>query len=163
MIAMKMKGQSAMEYLMTYGWAIIIIVIVAAALYALGVFNPATYSAAKASGFPNMGIPKTGSWVLRSDGSFQLALSNNIPARINITAIDVDLTGIAGDQCSGESIVGGSFPYTVPIGGSFTLNASCSGVSAGSAYTASIEITYTNLDTGITGIKERGTVMGTVS
>ena len=36
---MKMKGQAAMEYLMTYGWAIIIIIVAVAALYAMGVFN----------------------------------------------------------------------------------------------------------------------------
>ncbi len=35
------KSQSALEYLMTYGWAILIIVIVAAVLDAMGIFNPA--------------------------------------------------------------------------------------------------------------------------
>ncbi len=35
----KMKAQSAMEYLMTYGWAILIIAVVLAALFQLGVFN----------------------------------------------------------------------------------------------------------------------------
>ena len=34
-----MKAQSAMEYLMTYGWAILIIAVVLAALFELGVFN----------------------------------------------------------------------------------------------------------------------------
>ncbi len=34
-----MKLQSAMEYLMTYGWAILIIAVVLAALFELGVFN----------------------------------------------------------------------------------------------------------------------------
>lgn len=34
------KGQSAMEYLMTYGWAILIIVVVLAALFYMGVFTP---------------------------------------------------------------------------------------------------------------------------
>ncbi|MGC9011056.1 MAG: hypothetical protein ACP5JN_02855, partial [Candidatus Micrarchaeia archaeon] len=33
------KAQSAMEYLMTYGWAILIISVVLAALFQLGVFN----------------------------------------------------------------------------------------------------------------------------
>jgi hypothetical protein len=33
------KGQSAMEYLMTYGWAILIVIVVIAALYAMGVFT----------------------------------------------------------------------------------------------------------------------------
>ncbi len=34
-----MKAQSAMEYLMTYGWAILIIAVVLGALFQLGVFN----------------------------------------------------------------------------------------------------------------------------
>ena len=33
------KAQSAMEYLMTYGWAILIIAVVLGALFQLGVFN----------------------------------------------------------------------------------------------------------------------------
>jgi len=33
------KSQSAMEYLMTYGWAILLIAIVLAALFSLGVFS----------------------------------------------------------------------------------------------------------------------------
>jgi len=33
------KGQAAMEYLMTYGWAILIVIIVVAALWAMGVFT----------------------------------------------------------------------------------------------------------------------------
>src|SRR5271169_2972658 len=33
------KAQSAMEYLMTYGWAILIIAVVLAALFSLNVFN----------------------------------------------------------------------------------------------------------------------------
>ena len=33
------KGQAAMEYLMTYGWAILIVIIVVAALWAFGVFQ----------------------------------------------------------------------------------------------------------------------------
>ena len=38
-----MKGQSAIEYLTTYMWAILIISIVLSALYYLGVFNPANF------------------------------------------------------------------------------------------------------------------------
>ena len=34
-----MKGQAALEFLMTYGWAILIVIAVVAALYAMGVFK----------------------------------------------------------------------------------------------------------------------------
>ena len=36
------RSQSAMEYLMTYGWAILIIAVVLGAIYSLGLFSPAT-------------------------------------------------------------------------------------------------------------------------
>ena len=38
------KSQSAMEYLMTYGWSILIIAVVLGALSFLGVFNPMTFT-----------------------------------------------------------------------------------------------------------------------
>ena len=38
------RSQSAMEYLVTYGWAILIIAVVLAALFELGVFNPMTFA-----------------------------------------------------------------------------------------------------------------------
>ena len=45
------KGQSALEYMMTYGWAILIIVIVAVILYSMGIFNPRASVTATSSGF----------------------------------------------------------------------------------------------------------------
>ncbi len=47
------KGQSAMEYLMTYGWAILIIAIVLAALFSLGVFGGGL-------GLPNACVAQSG-------------------------------------------------------------------------------------------------------
>ncbi len=39
----RLKAQSAMEYLMTYGWAILIIAIVLGALFSLGVFSSSSF------------------------------------------------------------------------------------------------------------------------
>jgi hypothetical protein len=38
----RLRGQSAMEYLMTYGWAILIIAVVLGALFSLGLFSGST-------------------------------------------------------------------------------------------------------------------------
>ncbi len=38
------RSQSAMEYLMTYGWAILIIAIVLVALFSLGIFNSSNFA-----------------------------------------------------------------------------------------------------------------------
>ena len=44
------NAQSAMEYLATYGWAILIIALVLAALFELGVFNSTTFAPRAAAG-----------------------------------------------------------------------------------------------------------------
>jgi hypothetical protein len=167
---MKRKAQAAMEYLMTYGWAILIVIIVAAALYALGVFNPATWTGSRATGFTNLGAPASGAWKLGAAvgaGQFQLNLANNLPSRINIT--DVNVT-IGATQCpgveevNGAAVGGGLGSGSVGIGSQFTVTSDdCGAQSAGSAYTAKVELTYDNLDTGLTGFRETGTLTGTVS
>ena len=43
MKCLKKKAQSAMEYLMTYGWAILIIAVVLGALFSLGVFSSSSF------------------------------------------------------------------------------------------------------------------------
>lgn len=48
-----LKAQSAMEYLMTYGWAIVIIAVVLGALYTLGVFNAGGASGNSCIAVPN--------------------------------------------------------------------------------------------------------------
>lgn len=45
------KGQPALEYLIVYGWAILIIVVVAAVMWYLGIFNPSRMTGNQAAGF----------------------------------------------------------------------------------------------------------------
>jgi hypothetical protein len=49
------KSQSALEYMMTYGWAILIIVIVAGVLYSLGIFTPSSSTGTTITGFNGFG------------------------------------------------------------------------------------------------------------
>ncbi len=44
-VGQKVKSQSAMEYLMTYGWAILIIAVVLGTLFQLGVFSSGSFAA----------------------------------------------------------------------------------------------------------------------
>ena len=45
-----MRAQAAIEYLMTYGWAILIIAVALAVLFSLGIFNPNQYTAKAQAG-----------------------------------------------------------------------------------------------------------------
>ncbi|MCS7135392.1 MAG: hypothetical protein N3E38_01165 [Candidatus Aenigmarchaeota archaeon] len=80
---MKRKAQSAMEYLMTYGWAILIIVVVIAALYAMGVFK--TRSTVPCS-------PCFGYFAYVDHSTDTLVLRNG-PKEVNISAGSGDQSG----------------------------------------------------------------------
>ena len=163
---MKRKAQAAMEYLMTYGWAILIVIIVAAALYALGVFNPATWTGSRPTGFQNVGAPASGAWKLSATPSatqFTVVMSNNLPSRISIDPTQT-VVKVGATTCTGVGVLGNTtVAQTVGIGGAFNITANCGTQTAASSYTASIELYYDNLDTGLTGFRETGSLTGTVS
>ena len=81
----KLRSQSATEYLTTYGWMLLVIGIVLAALYGLGIFNLGTF-------MPAHCILQAGwsciDYVMNTGGVLQLKLSQGIGS-------DVEITGVA--------------------------------------------------------------------
>jgi len=51
LMMMQIRGQGAMEYLMTYGWAILVVMIIGVSLWKLGIFNLGGSVPPTASGF----------------------------------------------------------------------------------------------------------------
>ena len=85
------KAQAALEYLMTYGWAILIIAIVAAALYYMNVFGGGCASPS-ATGFPSSGgvaILSNGFLVSTSHGG-EIILSNNAAQSVTLSNVVID-------------------------------------------------------------------------
>jgi uncharacterized protein (UPF0333 family) len=74
------KGQAAMEFLMTYGWAILVVLAAIGALAYFGVLSPeklvperTTFSAP---------FPSSEAAVVTSDGTVQVALTNNYGQKV---------------------------------------------------------------------------------
>ncbi len=76
------KGQAAMEYLMTYGWALLILVAVLSILYSFGIFNPQQYMSEECLFQPSL---QCKSMSLKTDGSFNLVLNNGLGYGIEST------------------------------------------------------------------------------
>ena len=138
----KRKGQGALEYLMTYGWALLIIVVVGAALFALGVFSPQTREAC--TGFSYFTYQNH---VLYINGTAAVTIVNG-NQDITITAMTWDAAGSLGTPTTQQS-----------AGTQFTarLNSAASGTS-GNSYSDTLIITYTG--GGITGKVDRATCTG---
>ena len=153
---MMMKAQAAMEYLMTYGWAILIVIIVATALYSLGIFNPATWTGKRATGFANIGAPVD--WLYGSTGKFNITLRNSLGQTITFTQV----TATCGPSGAPVDLGHGG---TSIIGAGSTIefyNDSCTSLSSGSGFSLTISASYTR-GTGVYGATDAGTVTGTIS
>ncbi len=80
------RSQSALEYMMTYGWAILVIVIVAAVLYSLGIFSPSSSLSTTITGFSNLGTVNA---VCLGGTSFTISMGDSTGYLINITQINL--------------------------------------------------------------------------
>ncbi len=82
----RQKSQSALEYMMTYGWAILIIVIVAGVLYSLGIFNPSASSSQGANvGFSGFQVTQQ----CFTNQTLIVLITNQLGSAINITSVNI--------------------------------------------------------------------------
>ncbi|MFH7880587.1 MAG: hypothetical protein QXI09_01095 [Candidatus Aenigmatarchaeota archaeon] len=117
-----MKAQAALEFLMTYGWAILIVVAVIAALYAMGVFR-----------LPTTGISKP----VFPPGTPLTYVDHNLDSLVLTSVRDVRIDAIysATKNCTDETYIFAN--------GRNTTN--CTG-----AFKGDVTIVYTDLDSGLT-------------
>jgi hypothetical protein len=162
-----MKGQTAIEYLMTYGWAILIILIVAGVLAYYGIFAPAGFLGPTARGFGQVQVLNP--WSLTAaNGALTLNLENRVGGTIQVTAINYTLTnGGSGSYTSNTllcpngcidtstNLTSGSKAVFVA-----TPTAGPSGITSGSTYTATVTIAY---GYGGGAFSSTGTISGTYS
>ena len=91
------RAQAAMEFLMTYGWAILVVLIAIGALAYFGVLNPSRFLPQKCTFSAGVSC---GDFILSAGGdTLKLALTNNLGEGVLVTAItatNVD-TGTACD------------------------------------------------------------------
>ena len=144
---------------MTYGWAILIVIIVAAVLFSLGVFNPATYTTTTATGFSGFGV-ETGGFQLSSAGVLTLQVSNQGGGRVSVYAsgarVGASQTLINYTATSGEILLAPGQTTTLSFPG---LGAQTTGAS----YSAAVNMSYHNLETGLLNFVSAGTLTGAVS
>jgi hypothetical protein len=94
------KSQYSIEFLVTYGWALLIIGIVIGAIYTFGWFNPSTFLPQKCTFYGQVGCKDFS----LTETEFNLSLVNNFGSDLYISRID--LLGDGEEICSKEYTVG---------------------------------------------------------
>ncbi len=160
----KMKGQGALEYLMTYGWAILIIVIIGGALYALGVFNPSTWTSSKrATGFASLQVKD---WkVAASDGQLTVVMGNKYGSALTLTGVNATRPGTTygcnNTQPALTTVLSENQEVSLTtVNTSPPFSGTCAGgLTSGKSYTIDVQIFFTA--NGVSHI-DSGTLTGKV-
>ena len=137
------RSQSALEYMMTYGWAILIIVIVAVILYSMGIFNPSSSITTTITGFQSLGVTQAACINSVNNQILELYVTNNVGYPINLTKINVTgNNGVTVTQDIGSLLYPGH-------SSSFYVNGVCN--KSSSSYSGSATITYMEIGQPLPG------------
>ena len=127
------KSQAALEFIMTYGWAILVVLVAIGALAYFGVLSPDRF-------LPNKCVLQSGIACLDNKAT---ATALNVYMQ-NSLGQDVTITDLKAQQCTAQSGLSVSFAN----GGTYTANMVCA--NAGTKYNGQFNVTYSNAATLIT-------------
>ncbi|MBN2111622.1 hypothetical protein JW707_00835 [Candidatus Woesearchaeota archaeon] len=138
------KGQAAMEFLMTYGWAILVVLAAIGALAYFGVLSPDRFLPEKCT-LPSGMACLDFRWD-SGNSQFDLVLQNS--GGFDMNNVTVDLTPAGGTSGSCTPVDVGS----LPDGEQTTVNVGCTGTSSGK-FKADLVVDYINGQTGLAHTK----------
>jgi len=136
---------------MTYGWAILLVVLVAAALFVLGVFNVNSFVGSRAVGFTEVSVT---AFSVASDGTLTLKLQNQVGSPITVNSINATYGNESVSSAPATALGVGQSSGTLSVG-AFT------GLNSGDPYAMTVNIGYTDRTTQFT-YTETGTLNGNV-
>ncbi|MBI4158931.1 hypothetical protein HY500_01585 [Candidatus Woesearchaeota archaeon] len=142
------KSQAAMEFLMTYGWAILIVLVAIAALYFLGVFSGKTANSCTLEPpFNCIDSKSIGTSIVLQVGSLN-SVKDVAPGDVTIT-----VNGVA---CTSTTF------STVTLRSGGRTDITCShGLAKDEKFNGEISITYGN-KVGLSGKAAKGTISGQI-
>ncbi len=152
------KGQGAMEYLMTYGWAILVVMIVGVVLWQLGIFGGGPGAVNTASGFGKIKpMEPSIKFTAGASGDLSFSIMNGVGQAVrelNYTATG-DCTQATQTLISGGTLNAGEVD-SVSLGA-----ANCNDKTAGQSFSTVLTIRYATTVAGndVTHV-ETGTIRG---
>jgi len=140
-----------MEFIATYGWALLIVVVVISIVLQMGVFNSLNYvrPGDEVTGFNSFDVSDT---LVLESGDIQMSMSNKLGEPVTITEILVDDLPLAS--------VSPALPLSLPAGGRVTITGeSAAGGRAGEIYHAKVSVKF-DVQRGTSDHRDSGTLRG---
>jgi len=154
------KAQGAMEYLMTYGWAILVVMIVGIVMWQLGIFSMGGATPTTSTGFnkikPLLTLAK-----MDTIGNFDITFTNGAGSTISVAGASINNT--ADTDCTYAITTPATFPVSIASGENVHIVAAGTNCAqtAGTVYSAYINMTYDQTVGGTTLRRsDSGTIRG---
>ncbi len=149
------RGQAAMEYLMTYGWAILVVMVVGIAMWQLGIFSMGS-SSVSSTGWAKI-KPQLAACGLGRDGEFKGIFTNGLGTLMYADTENAVIRELgSGSECATVEIS----PVTVSAGRNFKVSASgCATGLPGEVYDLQFSIPY---DVVVGNVQSRHSEFGTI-
>ena len=136
------KGQAAMEFLMTYGWAILVVLIAIGALAYFGVLNPSRFLPNSCT-ISNQFACETGDFVVYSNGTVTLFLRNGRGVDTSISTFAINYTNSLGARANCNT--GTTVLWNVTDGQKQGISVTCTSVgNIGSKFKGDLILYYTD-------------------
>lgn len=146
---MKFKAQAALDFLMTYGWAILLVAIVAAAIVSLGILDTGSFIGSRTFGFSQV---QPTAWRLEPSGALTIKLKNNAGTDINITSIMAQYENANVTYATPVSVANGAESPIITVG-------SLPSQQSGGSFSIKLAINYTDTESGFP-YTDTGTISG---
>ena len=101
---MKSKGQAALEFLTTYGWAFLVILIMISTLAYFGVLKPSRLLPDRCSTGPEFECQDF--QISHTDNVIKIRLKNNMGDPVSVTSINVSSESAVALTCTGPGAIG---------------------------------------------------------
>ncbi len=140
---MRRKGQAAMEFLMTYGWAILVVLAAIGALAYFGILSPSKFLP---SSFTMTGGISAGEYKVSAGtpATLTFGIINNIGDQITINETDVNSTNLGSAV---DCVVRNTTSISLANGQKYVYVMSCSNTAAaanvGDKFKADVSVIYT--------------------
>ncbi len=135
------RGQAALEFLMTYGWAILIVLIAIGALAYFGVLNPQRLLPKSCTIVPGLSCDD---FIVRADGTSTVIVRNGGARALNAWSLNIES---ATATCTGIGWTGTDWPAGEQLSCAFT--GLTTGVK-GDGYSEDLEVNYTEKGSTVT-------------
>lgn len=152
-LSRKERGQAATEFLFTYGWALLLLVVGVAVLIQLGVFDLGSYVSpgTEISGFNTFAVAN---YRLNADGSIHITLINRLEDAVTVREVRVNGVPVSSPSPA--------MPFGMNASSTLLFSADTAmGGNPGSSYTANVLIRF-DVDRGGTDHLDSGVLRGTL-